>query len=28
MALGGSVTVASTDAGVTVEAIIPNGIRS
>jgi two-component system sensor histidine kinase UhpB len=28
MALGGSVTVASTDSGVTVEAIIPNGVRS
>jgi two-component system sensor histidine kinase UhpB len=28
MALGGSVTVASTDAGVIVEAIIPNGVRS
>jgi two-component system, NarL family, sensor histidine kinase UhpB len=28
MALGGSVTVASTDAGVTIEAIIPNGVRS
>jgi two-component system, NarL family, sensor histidine kinase UhpB len=28
MALGGSVTVASTSEGVTVEAIIPNGVRS
>ena len=28
MALGGSVTVASTDGGVTVEAIVPNGVRS
>lgn len=28
MALGGSVSVASTDSGVTVEAIIPNGVRS
>jgi two-component system sensor histidine kinase UhpB len=28
MALGGSVTVASTDGGVIVEAIIPNGVRS
>ncbi len=28
MALGGSVTVASTDGGVTVEAIVPNAVRS
>lgn len=28
MALGGSVTVASTDTGVTVEAIVPNGVSS
>jgi two-component system sensor histidine kinase UhpB len=28
MALGGSVTVASTDGGVIVEAIVPNGVRS
>jgi two-component system sensor histidine kinase UhpB len=28
MALGGSVTVASTDGGVTVEAVVPNGVRS
>jgi two-component system sensor histidine kinase UhpB len=28
MALGGSVTVASTDSGVTVEAIVPNGVQS
>jgi two-component system sensor histidine kinase UhpB len=28
MALGGSVTVASSDGGVTVEAIVPNGVRS
>jgi two-component system sensor histidine kinase UhpB len=28
MALGGSVTVTSTDAGVIVEAIVPNGVQS
>jgi two-component system sensor histidine kinase UhpB len=28
MALGGSVTVSSTDAGVIVEAIVPNGVQS
>jgi two-component system, NarL family, sensor histidine kinase UhpB len=28
MALGGSVTVASTDSGVIIEAIVPNGVRS
>jgi two-component system sensor histidine kinase UhpB len=28
MALGGSVTVASTERGVIVEAIVPNGVKS
>jgi two-component system sensor histidine kinase UhpB len=28
MALGGTVTVVSTDSGVTVEAIVPNGVKS
>jgi two-component system sensor histidine kinase UhpB len=28
MALGGSMTVSSTESGVTIEAIVPNGVSS